>query len=80
MSEKLESVKGEVFEKIHSEDVKCYRNIQTLVEELEKKLERVEIGEQSMKTMKGYMRAMIILAIVNIVGIAGVLAFVAGLI
>ena len=80
ISDKLGSVKGEIFEKIHSENVKCYRNIQTLVEELEKKLERTEIAEGSMKTIKGYMRAMIILTAVNVVGIAGVLAFVAGLI
>ncbi len=77
-AEKLETVKTELGDKIHRENVKCYRNIQTLVEELEAKIEHVEVGAQSMKVMKGYFGVMIILGVVNFVGIAAILAHMFG--
>lgn len=77
-SKKLEEVKLELGEKIHRENVKCYRNIQTLLEELEGKIERVEIGTQSMKVVKSYFGALIILGVVNFAGIIAIIAHMFG--
>lgn len=71
--DKLEAVKTELGEKIHRENVKCYRNIQTLLEELESKIERVEVGAQSMKVLKSYFGALIILGVINFAGLAVVI-------
>ena len=68
----------ELGEKIHRENVKCYRNIQTLLEELEGKIEHVEIGAQSMKVVKSYFGVLIILGIVDIVGVVAILAHMFG--
>ncbi len=76
--EKLEAVKLELSEKIHRENVKCYRNIQTLVEELEAKIEHMEAGDQSMKVMKSYFGILIILGVVDLVGIAAIIAHLFG--
>ncbi len=77
-AQKLEEVKLELGEKIHRENVKCYRNIQTLLEELEGKIERVEIGTQSMKVVKSYFGALIILGVVNFAGIIAIIAHMFG--
>lgn len=77
-SQKLEEVKLELGEKIHRENVKCYRNIQTLLEELEGKIEHVEIGTQSMKVVKSYFGALIIIGVVNFAGIIAIIAHMFG--
>ncbi len=76
--QKLEEVKTELGEKIHRENVKCYRNIQTLLEELENKIERVEVGTQSMKVIQSYFGVLIILGIVNFGGIIAIIAHMFG--
>ena len=73
VSERLDTMKSELSEKVHTENVKSYRNMQSLIEELDKKLENVELGENSMKTMKSLLRAAIILGAVNLAGLIGVL-------
>lgn len=76
--DKLEAVKTELSEKIHRENVKCYRNIQTLLEELEAKIEHVEVGTQSMKVMKSYFGVLIILGVVNFAGVVAIIAHMFG--
>ncbi len=76
--DKLETVKTELSEKIHRENVKCYRNIQTLLEELEAKIEHVEVGTQSMKVMKSYFGVLIILGVINFVGVVAIIAHMFG--
>ena len=78
MKADLETMKTELGEKIHRENVKCYRNIQTLLEELETKIEHVEMGAQSMKVVKGYFGVLIILGIINIGGIVAIIAHMFG--
>ncbi|MCI8858655.1 MAG: hypothetical protein HFI71_03895 [Lachnospiraceae bacterium] len=74
VEDKLGVLKAELGEKVHSENVKCYRNIQTLVEELEKRIDSKDTGAQSLNAMKGYFGALILLSVVNIAGLAAVIA------
>ena len=57
IAEKTEELKIEIVEKIHSENVKCYRNMKSLVTDLEVKMEQMELGEESLikirKSFKG---------------------------
>lgn len=75
---KLDTMKNELSEKVHTENVKSYRNMQTLIEELDGKLEKVELGDNSMKTMKGYLKAAIVLGVLNLVAVAGLILYEAG--
>ena len=54
--EKMEAaslaVKNDLSEKIHSENVKCYRNIKSLVVEMEDKMKEVELSQQSLKSIR----------------------------
>ena len=58
--------------------MKCYRNVQTLIEELKQKVDTTEIGYNSMKTLKGYFRIAIVLAALNLAGILGIAAHLLG--
>ena len=53
ISQQLDSMKLELAEKIHTEDVKCYRNMQDLIKELTVKLEENDTLEKSLNTVKG---------------------------
>ena len=54
------------------ENVKCYRNIQTLVEELEAKIDASKTESQSKKRLKGYFGGLVFLSLVNIAGVIAV--------
>ncbi len=75
ISDKLDGVKTELSEKVHSENVKCYRNIQAAIEELEQRIETIEAGADSSKGMRGYFRAIAVLAVANLLGIAGIATY-----
>lgn len=51
---KNDSVKNELSEKIHSETVNCYRNLQTLFDQTNKKIEELGNVEQKIRGIKGY--------------------------
>ena len=77
-SQQLETLKAELSEKIHSENVKCYRNVQTLVEELEQKIEHSQQETNNMRVMKGCFGGVILLSIVNIAGVVAILTHLFG--
>lgn len=52
LEKKLDLLKIDINDKIHSEDVKCYRNIKGLFMELEEKLSEIELGQESMKKIR----------------------------
>ncbi|MCC8017794.1 MAG: hypothetical protein LIO39_04190 [Lachnospiraceae bacterium] len=57
INEKSESLRTDIVEKIHAENVQCYRNMKSLVTDLEVKIEELELGEKSLtkirKSFKG---------------------------
>ncbi len=57
INEKSEDIKQELFEKIHTENVACYRNMKSLVTELHEDVNDMEISEDSLlrirKSFKG---------------------------
>lgn len=58
MDEKLEDLKIDFADRIHTENVKCYRNIKSLITELDGKLSETELGsgsiEKIQKSFKGW--------------------------
>ena len=67
ISQQLDSMKLELAEKIHTEDVKCYRNMQDLIKELTVKLEENDTLEKSLNTVKGYAKCLTWFSVINFV-------------
>ena len=67
VAKQLDQMKLELAEKIHTEDVKCYRNMATLIEELTTKIEANDATEKSMTSVKGYIKCLSWFAILNFV-------------
>ena len=67
VSKQLDQMKLELAEKIHTEDVKCYRNMATLIEELTSKIEANDATEKSMDSLKGYIKCLSWFSILNFI-------------
>lgn len=80
LAKDLDDAHSEISEKIHTENVKCYRNIQGLMDEFSEKMEKVDLAEDSMKSIKRFFGWTIGLLIVNFAGIVGVILYFAGII
>ncbi len=48
----------QISEKVHSENVKCYRNIQDLFNEFDSKIEKMDEMEQGVGSVKGYVKCL----------------------
>ncbi len=77
--EKQDTVKAELSEKVHTENVKSYRNMQTLIEELEAKLDAADQGEKRSKSVTGYLKAAIVLGVLNLLAMAGLFLYEMGI-
>lgn len=77
LNAQLEVVKSELSDKVHSENVKCYRNVSDLLKMLEDKLDTMAKVEKDIdsktKSIKGCTVAIIVLTIINMLGIAAVI-------
>lgn len=70
VQEPFEKIKGDINDKIHTENVKCYRNIQTLFEESDKKNELIKSEVSELLAVKGYIKVVSAVSILNLVGLA----------
>lgn len=65
LAEQLDTFKIEINDQIHKENVKCYRNIQGLIEEENKKEKDNSFILKENKKIKGYLKAILIFLILN---------------
>lgn len=74
LNNQLELVKTDLSEKVHSENVKCYRNVSDLMKNLEDKLEVVAKVEHNIekkeRAIHGCTIAILVLTIINLFGLA----------
>ena len=73
LTEQLDTIKGELSEKVHSENVKCYRNIADLFKSMDEKIDAVKNENQEAMTKlssvhKGTV-AVIVLTVLNLLGL-----------
>lgn len=71
----LESIKTDLSEKVHSENVKCYRNIQDLFNEFDSKIEKMDEMERGVDSVKGYVKCLSWFSILNFVVLIGFILF-----
>ena len=69
LTTQLESLKADLSDKIHSENVKCYRNVADLLKGLEDKMDKVSVVEKKVGAVHKFVIAVIILTAINMVGL-----------
>ena len=73
LTEQLDTIKGELSEKVHSENVKCYRNIADLFKGMDEKLDAAKEDNQTMINKVDGVRkcavVVIVLSILNMLGL-----------
>lgn len=73
----LETIKGELSEKVHTENVKCYRNISDLFKSMDEKVDSIQEVEQNVEKKVGSIRkctiTVIVLSIINMLGLTAVI-------
>ena len=75
---RLDSIKTDLSEKVHSENVKCYRNIQDLFNEFDSKIEKMDEMERGVGSVKGYVKCLTWFSILNFVLVIASVLFSAG--
>lgn len=72
----LETLKAELSEKVHAENVKCYRNTADLFKSMEEKVNAIQENQQNvdkkLKSVHGGIIAIIILTVINMLGLTAV--------
>lgn len=68
--EDLTTVKTELSEKIHNENVQSYRNMSELVKNVEQRLDKLEVLDKKLKTLKGLSVSILIFTVLNLAGVA----------
>lgn len=76
----FEKIRSEICEKVHTENVNCYRNVQTLIEEADRKLDGIEENVSKISSLKTMLIILIIFTVLNFAGLAGVIARIMGFI
>lgn len=71
MKEELTNAKGELSEKVHTENVKCYRNLQDLFKTIDAKIDHLDIVTDKIKRVKTSVTVAILLGLINLVAMAG---------
>lgn len=73
----LETIKGELSEKVHTENVKCYRNISDLFKSMDEKVDSISnveaVVEKKVKSVHKCTIALIVLTIINMLGVTAVI-------
>mgnify|MGYP003472088579 FL=1 len=74
LTEQLDTIRGELSEKVHSENVKCYRNVADLFKSMDDKMDAVkkdnEITMIKVASVHKCTVAIIVLSVVNLLGLA----------
>ena len=69
IEEQLTTIKSELSEKVHTENVKCYRNIQDLFRSMEEKVDHLTMIEDKQRSIGAWTIVVAVLGIVNLVGL-----------
>lgn len=69
IEEQLTTIKSELSEKVHTENVKCYRNIQDLFRSMEEKVDHLTMIEDKQRSIGVWTIVAAVLGIVNLVGL-----------
>lgn len=69
LTPQLETVKAELSDKVHTENVKCYRNISDLFKSMEDKMDKMEEIQKSVGTVRKCAITIIVFTVLNMLGL-----------
>ena len=76
LNTQLEVVKSDLSDKVHSENVQCYRNLADLLKSVEAKLDKANEIEKKVTSVHKCTVAIIVLSVITMIGLAGLAAIV----
>ena len=76
LNNQLEVVKSDLSDKVHSENVQCYRNLADLLKSVERKLEKANEIEKKVMSVRKCTIAIVVLSVINTLGLVSVAALV----
>jgi hypothetical protein len=79
LTSQLETLKADLSEKVHSENVKCYRNVADLLKCVEDKVDGTLLIENKVSSVHKSVTAVIILTIINMLGLAALVLYELGI-
>ena len=79
VSEKIDTVKAELSEKIHTESVQSYRNTQELLKGIDERLNKVDVMEKGVRSVRKMTGAVIVLTVIDLLGVAAAVVLSLGL-
>lgn len=74
LNSQLEVVKSDLSDKVHSENVQCYRNLADLLRSVEEKLDKANEIEKKVSSVHKCTVAIIVLSVINMLGLVGLAA------
>ena len=78
LNDQLVSLKAELSDKVHTENVKCFRNIQDLFKVMGDKVDTVSELEKQVGTTKTFAVISTVLAIINTFGFVAIALYILG--
>ena len=79
ITSQLETIKADLSEKVHSENVKCYRNVADLLKCVEDKVDGTLLVNNKVSSVRRGVTAVIILTIINMLGLAALVLYELGI-
>ena len=71
LNAQLEVVKSDLSDKVHSENVQCYRNLADILKSVESKLDKANEIEKKITSVHKCTVAIVVLSVINMIGLAG---------
>lgn len=79
LNSQLEVVKSDLSDKVHSENVQCYRNLADLLKSVEGKLDKANEIEKKVISVHKCTIAVIVLSVINMLGLVGLALYELGI-
>jgi chromosome segregation ATPase len=78
-AEKLDTIKADISDKIHTESVQSYRNTQELIRAMDEKLNKINTIEKGVHSVKNMSAAIVVLTVIDLLGVAAAVVLSLGL-
>ena len=79
LNSQLEVVKSDLSDKVHSENVQCYRNLADLLKSVESKLDKANELEKKVDAVHKCTKTIIVLGVINMIGLLGLALYELGI-
>ena len=79
LNSQLEVVKSDLSDKVHSENVQCYRNLADILKKVDAKLDKANEIEKKVDAVRKCTVAIIVLSVINMLGLIGLALYELGI-